>query len=227
MRETDFAKLKKIHSGKRARRRNVRIAPKGSETDIRLKKRAMSALGQKRTLDWRPLIRFTPESGHCQATVGCPLRAKSCREQVQQKSAIKRQVLSLTGRCAYWGTLANACRPRSVMMYNERCSLCGSSVTYCSSTKRASPARDSDELTVRPRSPAARNAFRNQISSLVKSKPTLAPPPTQTGGDIDYPASIMPFSSLASFTDRSACASRRILPGRSRRGQDITRISRR
>jgi len=101
--------------------------------------------------------------------------AKSRREQVQQESAIERQVMSLTDG-AYCGTIANACRPRSVMMYNERCSLCGSSVTYCSSTKRASPARDSDELTVRPRSPAARNAFRNQISSLVKSKPTLAAP---------------------------------------------------
>ena len=37
-------------------------------------------------------------------------------------------------------------------------------------------ARDSGELTLGPRSPAARNAFRNQISSLVKSKPTLAVP---------------------------------------------------
>jgi len=100
---------------------------------------------------------------------------KSCREHVQQKSTIERQVMSLTDS-AYCGTLANACRPRSVMMYNERCSLCGSSVTYCSSTKRASPARDSGELTLGPRSPAARNAFRNQISSLVKSKPTLAVP---------------------------------------------------
>ena len=35
--------------------------------------------------------------------------------------------------------------------------------------KRASPAREARVLTMRPRSPAARNAFRNQISSLVKS----------------------------------------------------------
>jgi hypothetical protein len=150
--------------------------------------------------------------------VRLPRSAKSCREQVQQKSAIERQVMSLTDG-AYCGTIANACRPRSVMMYNERCSLCGSSVTYCSSTKRASLARDSGELTVRPRSPAARNAFRNQISSLVKSKLTLATP-TQTGGDIDIRLQFMLFSSLASFTDRSACASLRILLGRSRRGQD-------
>jgi hypothetical protein len=80
-------------------------------------------------------------------------------------------------------------------------------------------ARDSGELTVRPRSPAARNAFRNQISSLVKSKPTLAHPYANRRQH-RHPASIMPFSSLASFTDRSACASLRILLGRSRRGQD-------
>jgi gamma-glutamyl:cysteine ligase YbdK (ATP-grasp superfamily) len=32
------------------------------------------------------------------------------------------------------------------------------------------PAREAGALTMRPRSPAARSAFRNQISSLVKSK---------------------------------------------------------
>ena len=130
---------------------------------------------------------------------------KSCREQVQQKSAIERQVLASPDDC-HCGTLANACRPRSVMTYNERCSLCGSSVTYCSNTKRASPARDFDELTVRPRAPAARNAFRNQISSLVKWKPTLA-------ALLRKPAatSICAVFQPRHVTDRSACASLRIL----------------
>ena len=100
------------------------------------------------------------------------------------------------------------------MMYNERCSLCGSSVTYCSNTKRASPARDSDELTVRPRSPAARNAFRNQISSLVKSKSTLAAPCA------NLPNFNCAVFQLRHFTDRSACGRQYFL-----RGTDLSRFS--
>jgi len=34
-------------------------------------------------------VRFTPKSGHWNSIVECPLCAKSGREQVQQKSAIK------------------------------------------------------------------------------------------------------------------------------------------
>jgi hypothetical protein len=138
----------------------------------------MSALGHSRPSHFVPVlnnVRYASDSDHSRYESELTLWAKSCREYVQQKSAIERQVMSLTDS-AYCGTLANACRPRWVMMYNEQCLLCGSSVTYCSSTKRASPARDSGELTLRPRSPAARNAFRNQISSLVKSKPALAVP---------------------------------------------------
>jgi hypothetical protein len=38
----------------------------------------MSALGQKQTLpSIKRDVRFTPESGHCRATVGCPLSARS------------------------------------------------------------------------------------------------------------------------------------------------------
>jgi hypothetical protein len=35
-------------------------------------------------------VRFTPDSGHSLVQLECPLCAKSCREQVQQKSAIER-----------------------------------------------------------------------------------------------------------------------------------------
>jgi len=73
------------------------------------------------------------------------------------------------GAPIYCGALARACRPRSVMTYNVFRSLCGCFITYCASTKRASPAVEANALTMRPRSPAARNAFKNQISSLVKS----------------------------------------------------------
>ena len=44
------------------------------------------------TLDWLgPLtnVRFTPKSGHRNSAAQCPLCAKSGREQVQQKSAMK------------------------------------------------------------------------------------------------------------------------------------------
>ena len=65
------------------------------------------------------------------------------------------------------------------MMYSVFRSLCGCCVTYWTSTKRASPAREASALTMRPRSPAARNAFKNQISSLVISviieRPDLRP----------------------------------------------------
>jgi hypothetical protein len=38
---------------------------------------------------FRDVVRFTPNSGHWQTTVGCPLCAKSCREQAQQKFTIE------------------------------------------------------------------------------------------------------------------------------------------
>ena len=69
----------------------------------------------------------------------------------------------------YCGAFARACRPGTVMTYNVFRSLCGCFITYCTSAKRASPALEATALTMRPRSPAARNAFKNQISSLVKS----------------------------------------------------------
>jgi hypothetical protein len=53
-------------------------------------------------------------------------------------------------------------------MYSVFRSLCGCFATYCTSTRRVSPVREASALTRRPRSPAVRNALRNQISSLVK-----------------------------------------------------------
>jgi hypothetical protein len=35
-------------------------------------------------------VRFTPKSGHCRTTAGCPLCAKSRREQLQQISGVIR-----------------------------------------------------------------------------------------------------------------------------------------
>src|SRR6516164_6895576 len=58
--------------------------------------------------------------------------------------------------------IPRVCRPRSVMTYNVFRSLCGCFVTYCTSTKRTSPVLEANALTMRPRSPAARNAFKNQ-----------------------------------------------------------------
>src|SRR5215469_11241691 len=69
----------------------------------------------------------------------------------------------------YYDAFASACRPRSVMMYSVFRSLCRCFITYCASTRRMSPTIEAAALTMRPRSPAARNALRNQISSLVKS----------------------------------------------------------
>ena len=115
-------------------------------------------------------VRFLPDNDQI---ADITLRRRRPKAAVSSKIQYRAASLSLTDDGAYCATPANACRPRSVMIYNERCSLCGSSVTYCSNTKRASAARDSDELTVRPRSPAAHNAFRNQISSLVNLKSTL------------------------------------------------------
>jgi hypothetical protein len=40
-----------------------------------------------------------------------------------------------TSAFTYYGAFARACRPRSVMMYSVFRSLCGCSVTYCTSTK--------------------------------------------------------------------------------------------
>ena len=79
------------------------------------------------------------------------------------------EVITVGKALNYCGAFARACRPRSVMMYNVLRSLCSCFVTYCTSTKRASPALEASALMMRPRSPAARNAFKNQISSLVKS----------------------------------------------------------
>jgi hypothetical protein len=55
------------------------------------------------------------------------------------------------------------------MTYNVFRSLGGYFVAYCTSTKRASPALEANALTMRPRCPAARSAFKHQISSLLKS----------------------------------------------------------
>jgi hypothetical protein len=54
----------------------------------------LSVKSRHRALKFRcPLY---PKSGHWEAPLRCPLCAKSCREQVQQKSATERQVPSLT-----------------------------------------------------------------------------------------------------------------------------------
>jgi hypothetical protein len=62
----------------------------GGHLDVRFGSKADILLGLRD-------VRFTPESGHCRATVGCPLCAKSGREQVQQTSSIC-QKLSVTVR---------------------------------------------------------------------------------------------------------------------------------
>jgi hypothetical protein len=50
----------------------------------------MSAVGQKRNIPGELLdVRFTTESRHWPGALGCPLCAKSCREQAQQKFTIE------------------------------------------------------------------------------------------------------------------------------------------
>jgi hypothetical protein len=66
----------------------------------------MFLLDFRTAANWRELyLGGTPKSGHRLSARGCPLCARSYREQVQQKSAIERQVVASPDDGVYYGTL--------------------------------------------------------------------------------------------------------------------------
>ena len=60
----------------------------------------MSALGQKQTSDQRPsMSRFTPESGHWNLAVKCPLCAKSGHSALRQGTSLFDHLVGASEQC--------------------------------------------------------------------------------------------------------------------------------